>query len=346
MKKRIATLAVAGVLVGATVVGGTLAYFTDSEEQKNVVTMGRVDITLKDELSEESGGMVDRIVPNQTIKDAVSVSNTGKNDAFIRLAVDYSKSDISGEDVLKTFVGAYKQESGALSFDTEAEAQAKVAEYEAMGVTASYEKKEVQEVLETELPTENTAGHLKIWYDTDYTDDNGVTWFMVRYCKPNLNGSYVIQGVKYVNTSATNKVPGFIPGIHEPVTDNVEYVNVQNDENGYRWVRRETVTTTKYVVTFADYSYAETGISDTVWAAVNDEENGICYYYYDGVLKTGETVSFLDSLHIPAEWGNAYADKSIVLNITAEAIQSDFLEDASGNAITDAQTAFANVTIE
>ena len=49
MKKKVALTAAAVALVGTLAVGGTLAWFTDTETATNVVTMGKVDILLKED---------------------------------------------------------------------------------------------------------------------------------------------------------------------------------------------------------------------------------------------------------------------------------------------------------
>lgn len=341
-KKKFGTILVTASLVSVVCIGGTLAYFTDKESANNTITTGNVNITLSDQLAKENEGKIASVVPNQTIANHVSVKNDGTNNAFLRLAVDYSASDISGDDVLSTFVGTYLQNKGTESFDTEEEAIAAVAAYAEKGVNASYEEVTEDIVVTTNLVTENSTGSQRCWYDQ--IEVYGDTWWTRLYLKKNLNGKYIIQGEKYVPTSASLIQNGAKAGIIETVSDNVEYVLVQNDADGYIWERRETVSTTKYVVTYDAYSYVAAGISEDAWTAVSDAENGICYFYYNEVLNSGETAEFLDSLHIPASWGNSYANKSITLNITAEAIQSDYLEADDGSYAKTAQEAFAIVT--
>ena len=77
---------------------------------------------------------------------------------------------------------------------------------------------------------------------------------------------------------------------------------------------------------------------------VNNEANNVCYFYYNEVFNQGETAEFLDSMHFPANWGNTYADKSISMQVTAEAVQADHLEKADGTLATTAEEAFAIVT--
>ncbi len=97
MKKR-SLLALALVIaLLATAVGGTLAYFTDTEEATNVFTVGNVDIVLH-----EQGEIDGRMYKNQDYRDALAeymimpgvtvgkevwVENVGKAPAYIRVVM-------------------------------------------------------------------------------------------------------------------------------------------------------------------------------------------------------------------------------------------------------------------
>ena len=54
MKKKLIALCLIVVLAAVAVVGGTLAYFTDTDSEKNVFTTGDVDIP-----ADETGGTCD-----------------------------------------------------------------------------------------------------------------------------------------------------------------------------------------------------------------------------------------------------------------------------------------------
>ena len=70
-KKTILVAAIAVMLVAALVVGGTLAYFTDTEAAKNSFTVGNVDIELlESSLHRENAGYA-----NGTTVDDVSPKN-------------------------------------------------------------------------------------------------------------------------------------------------------------------------------------------------------------------------------------------------------------------------------
>ncbi|WP_162300534.1 TasA family protein [Anaerosacchariphilus polymeriproducens] len=47
------------------------------------------------------------------------------------------------------------------------------------------------------------------------------------------------------------------------------------------------------------------------------------YYYYRDIVKPTQSVLLFDKVMIPANWDNAYAEKTFEINIIAEAIQVD-----------------------
>lgn len=72
-KKTILVAAIAVMLVAALVVGGTLAYFTDTKSADNVFTMGNVAITLDEtDVSNPDArttrGNTYNVYPGQTVK--------------------------------------------------------------------------------------------------------------------------------------------------------------------------------------------------------------------------------------------------------------------------------------
>lgn len=92
-KKSILMAAIAVMLVAVLVVGGTLAYFTDTKSADNTFTVGDVKIKLDESNVNDPNG--DRVTSNeytdvfpgiQYKKDPI-VTNTGKNDAYVRAVV-------------------------------------------------------------------------------------------------------------------------------------------------------------------------------------------------------------------------------------------------------------------
>ena len=88
------TIFTAIVLLAVLVIGGLVAYFTDTETRTNVLTLGNVDIQLNETGWTNSTGTnytldaANNIVPNQAIAKDPSVSNIGENDAYVFLKVE------------------------------------------------------------------------------------------------------------------------------------------------------------------------------------------------------------------------------------------------------------------
>lgn len=92
-KKKILVLALSLAMVAILAVGGSLAYFTDTDSETNTFTIGSVKIALIEQQTDGKGGLEDfdqdkTLMPGtQTDGNAVSkivtVKNTGKNDAWV-----------------------------------------------------------------------------------------------------------------------------------------------------------------------------------------------------------------------------------------------------------------------
>ncbi|HJC47770.1 MAG TPA: SipW-dependent-type signal peptide-containing protein [Candidatus Lachnoclostridium pullistercoris] len=94
MKKKVALTAAAVAMVGTLAVGGTLAWFTDTETATNVVTTGNVDIAWVEngeKITEENPGIEfgkdTPVTPGATLEKTAKVVNEGKNRAVIRAKI-------------------------------------------------------------------------------------------------------------------------------------------------------------------------------------------------------------------------------------------------------------------
>jgi predicted ribosomally synthesized peptide with SipW-like signal peptide len=94
-KKSILTMVVSLMLVGAVAVGSTLAYLTSQKSQKNVITVGNVNITQEEEEWEldddgsyrPADGTV--LIPGITLPKAPIVTVTGgSEDCYVYMKVD------------------------------------------------------------------------------------------------------------------------------------------------------------------------------------------------------------------------------------------------------------------
>lgn len=81
-RKKLTALIMVLALALTTLVGGTLAYFTDNDKADNVFTMGNVEIDLQEEFDQNSN-----LQPGLDIEKKVRVQNTGSNDAYVRVHI-------------------------------------------------------------------------------------------------------------------------------------------------------------------------------------------------------------------------------------------------------------------
>lgn len=87
----------------AILAAGTLAYFTVEETAYNVITTGKLDMTLHEETTggkpfPEDG--IHGVMPGQTVDKKVYVENTGSADFYVRIALEKRIFDSDGGDSL------------------------------------------------------------------------------------------------------------------------------------------------------------------------------------------------------------------------------------------------------
>ena len=88
MKKKILVLCLVVALAVTAVVGGTLAYFTDTDNETNTFTTGKVDITLNETFTQAS-----KLLPGKNIEKIVNVTNN-EEDAYVRLHIAFPADTI------------------------------------------------------------------------------------------------------------------------------------------------------------------------------------------------------------------------------------------------------------
>lgn len=88
MKKKVLSLCLVAMLAITAVVGGTMAYFTDVDAEKNVFTVGNVDIDLTEPEWDATGEdeAVDAY-PGEALAKDPTVTNVGANPCFVRVSV-------------------------------------------------------------------------------------------------------------------------------------------------------------------------------------------------------------------------------------------------------------------
>lgn len=82
-RKKLVALVMVLALALASMIGGTLAYFTDDEAAVNTFTMGNVKIDLIEDFEEDEA----ELIPGKDIKKAVTVKNVGHNEAYVRVHI-------------------------------------------------------------------------------------------------------------------------------------------------------------------------------------------------------------------------------------------------------------------
>ncbi|MBQ2887842.1 MAG: hypothetical protein IJE29_02825 [Firmicutes bacterium] len=95
MKKKFLSLALAVGLLATAAIGGTLAYFTDTDAQTNTFTTGNVAIDLWEDFGDNDG--LEKLLPatgsaqDGTLKNGIEkevyVKNTGSEDAYVRVHI-------------------------------------------------------------------------------------------------------------------------------------------------------------------------------------------------------------------------------------------------------------------
>lgn len=94
MKKRSILMGVFTIAIAAVIgVGSTLAWFTDSTTASASVTMGTIKIQLNNVALVSKSGSTNKAIPGDQFTNNPTVTNTGKNDCYIRLKGTLTDAD-------------------------------------------------------------------------------------------------------------------------------------------------------------------------------------------------------------------------------------------------------------
>ena len=103
MKKKIFAICLVVALAATAIVGGTLAYFTDTDAATNTFTVGNVKIAIREEFDPDTAVLI----PGKDINKDVFVKNTGAQDAYVRVHIAIPTSVDDGDpslDASKNFL--------------------------------------------------------------------------------------------------------------------------------------------------------------------------------------------------------------------------------------------------
>ncbi len=88
MKKKMVTLCLVVALVLTAAIGGTMAYFVDTDDATNTFTVGNVDIDLTEDAWDNGGKEEAKdAYPGEALAKDPTVTNIGKNPCFVRIEV-------------------------------------------------------------------------------------------------------------------------------------------------------------------------------------------------------------------------------------------------------------------
>ena len=98
MKKKILSLVLVVALAATAVIGGTLAYFTDTDDAHNAVVVGNVDITLDEQFDDKTPLLPGDVNDLDThVQKLVNVKNEGEMDAYVRVLIAYEDTKDVGQ---------------------------------------------------------------------------------------------------------------------------------------------------------------------------------------------------------------------------------------------------------
>lgn len=128
-KKQIVALATCVATVALSVAGATLAYFTDKDKVNNTFTIGNIDIDLYEYAGKNGEGYYEdhkfqnnldfsNIMPGDEMVKIPVIENTGKNAAYVRVAVQINNHKARNDAIDEVYEGQEKvQEKYDYIFD-------------------------------------------------------------------------------------------------------------------------------------------------------------------------------------------------------------------------------------
>jgi len=219
MKKKITLVATSVLLVAAMVIGGTLAYFTDTDQANNTMTIGDVAIEIRENAKNANGDYVDYVQDailypvsndevfsdlNKHYNKIVRTFNTSpsENAAYIRTIVLFEKNDLLDAN----YVGdpcecgipglhfAYVDEPGSGACADKLSSRGSQSDLQKF--TVSIDNNEYWVVVFTDaeekpIPYEDSLHTLNaVWMDKNITQDQIAGW----YNDANGDGDYDDEG--------------------------------------------------------------------------------------------------------------------------------------------------------
>ena len=89
-KKKVGALSAVVALLAVAIIGGTMAYFTDTASKDNVFTIGNIDIVLEEPAWDAAEH--EDVYPGEALPKDPIITNVGENPCFVRAAI----ADVNG----------------------------------------------------------------------------------------------------------------------------------------------------------------------------------------------------------------------------------------------------------
>ena len=83
MKKKLIAISLVVAMLAVAIVGGSLAYFTDTDEETNTFTIGNVAIDLRETFDEQNAVLRPGSQSTNKIEKKVWIENTGSENAYV-----------------------------------------------------------------------------------------------------------------------------------------------------------------------------------------------------------------------------------------------------------------------
>jgi len=182
-KKRVLLITLLS-LIAVFVIGGTLAYFTDTDSRQNVITLGKVSGTLtetgEDMRDDETIGKdYDNIKPGQTLaKDPKVTLDSDSEDAYARIKITYTtltEAQITElEDLLTLNAGWQKAADGYFYYNQKMTADDETTIFDEVMIPSTwgnemaektFRMNVVAELIQADnfTPTLDAAGYITSW---------------------------------------------------------------------------------------------------------------------------------------------------------------------------------------
>lgn len=103
MKKRMLLIVLSVVVVTATAIGATLAYFSDAKTATNTFTVGNVKIELKEPKWDTEGSVdADTVYPGEPLAKDPTIKNTGANPCVVRIKITWPDLEDASDITFRT----------------------------------------------------------------------------------------------------------------------------------------------------------------------------------------------------------------------------------------------------